>query len=230
MEVGELRRKLLELLKTDEEFRLTVAGLLGLREILTAIRALQEQVAENTQAIRSLQEQVAENTRAIRSLQEQVAEHSRAIRSLQEQMAEHSQVIRSLQEEMVKHTRMIHALGARWGIYAESAFRSAMRGLVEQLFGGKVQVWRYEDKEGVVFGRPAVVEVDLVVSDREHVLVEVKSSVSRADVYELWRIGQLYQRVKGVAPRLAIVSPYVDDAAKRAAQELGIDVYTHPYQ
>ena len=171
----------------------------------------------------SFQKQVVALQEQVRALQEQV-------RALQEQVAENTRAIRSLQEEVMKHTRIIHALGARWGIYAESAFRSAMRGLVEQLFGGKVQVWRYEDKEGVVFGRPAIVEVDLVVTDREHVLVEVKSSVSRADVYELWRIGLLYKRVKGVAPRLAIVSPYVDDVAKQTAKELGIEVHTHPYQ
>jgi len=131
-------------------------------------------------------------------------------------------------EEMRECELLIYAVGARWGIYAESTFRNAMRELVERLFGGKVEVWRYEDKEGVVFGHPYVVEVDLVKAGRDHILVRVKSSISRADVYELWRIGQLYQRVRGVTPRLAIVSPYIEDAAKRVAKELGIEVYVRP--
>ena len=71
-----------------------------------------------------------------------------------------------------------------------------------------------------------MVEADLIIKDREHILVEIKSSVSRADVFELWRIGQLYERLRSVKPKLAIVSPYVEDGAKEAAEKLGIEVYT----
>ena len=75
-------------------------------------------------------------------------------------------------------------------------------------------------------GFPSLVEVDMVISDKEHILVEIKSSVSRADVYELWKVGQLYERIRGVKPRLAIVSPFVREETKKLAKELGIDVYT----
>jgi len=39
-------------------------------------------------------------------------------------------------------------------------------------------------------------------------------------------VGQLYERIRGVKPRLAIVSPFVREEAKKLAKELGIDVYT----
>ncbi len=122
--------------------------------------------------------------------------------------------------------RHIDALGARWGLLAEESFREAMAGVVERYFGGRVRRWAHYDEEGFVFGFPSVVEVDVVISDEEHILVEIKSSVSRADVFELWRVGQLYERVRGVRPRLAIVSPFVREEAKKLAKELGIDVYT----
>ena len=205
-----------------------------------AIRSLQEEVAEHSKAIRALQEEVAENTKAIRSLQEQVLEHSKAIRelqeqvrSLQEQVMENSRATRALQEQMVEHskrieglTRTVQALGARWGFIAEDAFREGMRGIIEEFFGGRVERWIYRDEEGFVFGHPSVVEVDVVVRDRAHVLVKVKSSLSRADLYELWRKGQLYERVRGVKPRLVAVSPYVDERGRREAERLGIEVYT----
>jgi hypothetical protein len=35
--------------------------------------------------------------------------------------------------------------------------------------------------------------------------VEVRSRVSRADVAELYRLGRLYESVRGVRPRLVIV-------------------------
>ena len=42
--------------------------------------------------------------------------------------------------------------------------------------------------------------VDVVVRDGEHVLIEVKSRVSRSVVAELRRIGKLYEEVCGVRP------------------------------
>ena len=122
--------------------------------------------------------------------------------------------------------RHIDALGARWGLLAEESFRAGMVGVVERYFGGRVRRWAYYDEEGFVFGFPSLVEVDMVISDKEHILIEIKSSVSRADVYELWKVGQLYERIRGVRPRLAIVSPFVREEAKKLAKELGIDVYT----
>ena len=237
---SELKSKIFKLLKEDEEFRYAVAGLLGLEELLKrmdenseAIRALQEQVKSLQGQVVALQRQVVENTEAIRSLQEQVVALQGQVKSLQEQVVEHSKAIRALQGEVAersrsleKLTRSIQALGARWGLLAEEAFRSGMRGLVERYFGGRVSRWVRYDEEGFVLGRPCVVEADLVVRDGEHILVEVKSSVSRADVFELWRVGRLYEKMCGVKPRLAAVSPFVEDKAREAAEELGIDVYT----
>ncbi len=140
-----------------------------------------------------------------------IAEHTKVI-------AKHSEAIRDLQ-------RTITALGARWGILAEEAFREAMVGIVERKFGGRVERWATYDEEGLVYGHPSVVEVDLLITNREHVLVEIKSSVSRADVYELWRTAKLYEKKTGVKPKLIIVSPFVEPRAKDAAKKLGIEVY-----
>ena len=101
-----------------------------------------------------------------------------------------------------------------------------MKGVVERFFGGEVRRWTYYDSEGFVFGYPSTIEVDLLITDREHMLVEVKASISRADVFELWRIGQLYEKLTGVKPRLAIISPFVRSEARKAAEDLGIEVYT----
>ena len=244
---SKLKEEILRLLREDEEFRYAVAGLIGLKEILEEVRenrkailALQEQVAEHSKLIvslqrqvLSLQEQVAEHTRAIRALQEQVRGLQEQVRNLQLQVSEHSEAIRALQEQVYENTkaikslaRTIEALGARWGMLAEEAFREGMRGVVEELLGvAKVERWSYYDEEGLVHGYPSMVEVDLVVRDREHILVEVKASTSRGDVVELARIGRLYEKVTGVKPRLVIVTPYADGRALEAAYRLGVEVY-----
>ena len=112
------------------------------------------------------------------------------------------------------------------GLMSEEAFREGLKGVVEKYFGGKVEKWVYEDKDGFVFGHPSVVDIDVVVRDGEHVLIEVKSNVDKSDVSILLRKGQLYEKVKGVKPKLAVVSPYVDKKAMEFAREVGIEVYT----
>ncbi|PLJ78543.1 DUF3782 domain-containing protein [Infirmifilum sp. SLHALR2] len=260
-----LKAEILRLLEEDKEFRYSVAGLLGMREVLERldentrairdlqreIKALQEQVADNTKAIKALQEQVAEHSKAIKALQEQVAEHSKAIKALQEQVsentkaikalqeqvAEHSKAIKALQEQVAEHSkviaehtvamrelqRTISALGARWGLMSEEAFRRAMADILRS-FGERVEKWVSYDEEGFVYGHPSPVEADVVVRDEEHILVEVKSSVSRGDVYELWRIARLYEKKTGVKPKLVIVTPFADPKAQQAAQKLGVRV------
>jgi len=88
-----------------------------------------------------------------------------------------------LREDMVKGfelvNRHISALGARWGLLVEESFRSGIKGLVEKYFGGKVERWTHYDEDGIVFGYPSVVEVDLIIKDKEHILVEIKSSTQK---------------------------------------------------
>ncbi|MCX8176549.1 MAG: DUF3782 domain-containing protein [Candidatus Bathyarchaeota archaeon] len=228
-----LKDEFLRLLETDKEFRYAVLGLLGVEEILKAIRALQEQVAEHSKTIMSLQTAVEEHSRVLSEHSKVLGEHSRvlgehskAIMSLQTAVEEHSKVLGEHSKRIEVLTRLVHALGARWGLLAEESFRNGMKGLVEGYFGGRVERWVYNDVEGFVFGRPSIVEVDLLVKDKGHVLVEVKSSISKADISKLLRIAQLYERVRLVKPKLAVVSPYIDDDAKKFAEELGIEVYT----
>ena len=49
--LGELKAKLLELLKRDEEFRLAVAGLLGLETILYELKRLREDFNRRLEAL-----------------------------------------------------------------------------------------------------------------------------------------------------------------------------------
>ena len=156
--------------------------------------------------------------------------HEAQLVKLREDMNKLREDMNRLREDMNEGfqllRRHIDALGARWGLLAEESFRAGMVGVVERYFGGRVKRWTHYDEEGFVFGFPSLVEVDMVISDKEHILVEIKSSISRADVYELWKVGQLYERIRGVKPRLAIVSPFVREEAKKLAKELGINVYT----
>jgi len=186
----DLRKEVLRLLKEDEEFRLAVTGLLGIDEILKAIKSLQEQMVK-----------------------------------LQEQVAKQGEAILALQRSHEKLAASITALGYRYGIYTEDVFRDAIKYLIEDLLKAyEVRRWTYYDNEGVVFGYPSVIDVDVLIRDNEHILIEYKASIDRGDVAELAREGILYERVNKVKPKLLIVGPVVRKRALELAKALNIEV------
>ena len=218
--MGSLKSEILRLLREDEEFRYAVAGLIGLEEILKRLDRHEAELVKLREDMNRLREDMnrlrEDMNRGFKRYDEELIRLREDMNKLREDMNEGFQLLR----------RHIDALGARWGLLAEKSFRAGMVGVVERYFGGRVERWTHYDEEGFVFGFPSLVEVDMVISDKEHILVEIKSSVSRADVYEFWRVGQLYERIRGVKPRLAIISPFIREEAKKLAKELGIDVYT----
>jgi hypothetical protein len=123
--------------------------------------------------------------------------------------------------------RHISALGARWGLMAEDAFRESLRGLLEKEFEFKVERRRVYDDAGIVFGYPSEVEVYVTISDERLILIEVSSHVRASDILQFKRKAELYEKKTGRRPdRLIIVTPYIDEKALEAAKRLGIEAYT----
>ncbi len=123
----------------------------------------------------------------------------------------------------------VGALGARWGIKAESTFREAIKGILEESFSVKVERFWAKDEKGEVFGRPDQIELDLIIKNGEVIAAEIKSSMSKSDVYMFDKKVKFFEGKTGrkVSRRL-IISPMVEDSAKEVAKELGIEVYTYP--
>jgi hypothetical protein len=195
-----LKEEFLELLERDKEFRYAVAGKLGLEEILRRLDRHEEHLTK-------LREDLVVGFRR----------HDEEIARLRADMMEGFNLLR----------RHLEALGARWGILAEEAFREGLKGLLEKGLGLSVSRWVTFDDEGFVFGYPCMVDVDIAVRDGKTVLVEVKSHVNAADVYTFQRKAELYKRKTGVKPeRLVMVTPYADDKALEAASKFKIEIYT----
>jgi hypothetical protein len=136
-----------------------------------------------------------------------------------------------LREDMIRGFELVEshisALGARWGIMAESAFRESLRGLLEKELGYRVEKWTVFDEAGRVYGYPSVVDVDVTVSDGKLILIEVSSHIKASDITTFRRKAELYMEKTGKRPdKLVAVTPYIDDTAQKAAKELGIEVYT----
>jgi len=122
--------------------------------------------------------------------------------------------------------RRLDALGARWGVMSEAAFREGLRSVVEEELGLRVERWTAYDEEGKVFGFPSEVEVDVAVKDGKVILIEITSHARLLDVYAFKRKADLYAEKEGRRPdRLIIITPYADEDAKRVAERLGIEIY-----
>jgi len=72
------------------------------------------------------------------------------------------------------------------------------------------------------------VELDLVLKNGILSFCEIKSSMSKADIYAFHRKVKFYEKIHNrTASRLFVISPMVDPAARQAAQELGITIYSY---
>jgi hypothetical protein len=190
------------------------------------IQLLWEEVRQLREEVSLLREEVREtretHDKAIAGLWEEIRllreTYDRAIAELRQ----------ALERAVSRLERRMDALGAHFGLLAESAFREGMRGILQEHVGLRVVQWRHYDEQGIVHGFPSWVEADLLIRDDEHWLVEIKAHFSRADIAEFYRIGQLYQQVTGVAPRLIGIAPSVDEQAKEWAQRFGITLYGDP--
>ena len=122
----------------------------------------------------------------------------------------------------------IGALGSRWGLHAEGSFRNALKGILEESFGVKVERYEDYDHEGVIFGRPDQVELDLIIYNNTLILCEIKSSISKSQMYTFWRKKNFYEEKHNrKVNRVIVISPMVDDNARPVAKNLGIEVYSY---
>jgi hypothetical protein len=126
-----------------------------------------------------------------------------------------------------KYDRGIGALGARWGLQSEAAFRNALAGILEESF--KVQVLHINeyDDQGIVFGQSDQVELDIIIQNGVLILCEIKSSIDKAGMYTFERKVRFYEQKHGrKATRRLVISPMIDAKAQKVAEKLGIETFS----
>ncbi|MBO3802054.1 MAG: DUF3782 domain-containing protein [Thermoproteota archaeon] len=248
--MSSLKDEFLELLKRDEEFRYAVAGFLGLDEILKRLDKHEQRLIELREEMNKLREDTNKlredmiagfkrHDEEIAKLREDMIagfkRHDEEIAKLREDMIagfkRHDEEIAKLREDMINGfalvERHISALGARWGILTEEAFREGLKAIVEKEFNFKVERWMDYDSEGKVFGYPSPIEIDVAIHDEKIVLIEIKSHVDASNVFEFKRKVEFYEKITGkrVARKL-MITPYAEEKAFEAARKLDLEIYT----
>jgi len=122
----------------------------------------------------------------------------------------------------------IGAIGARWGIRSEASFRNALAGILREFPDVEVTHVTEKDENGVVFGRPDLVELDLIIKNGVLMICEIKSSMSKPDMYIFEKKVRFYEQKHGrQANRRIVISPMVDSHAMPVADNLGIEIYSY---
>ncbi len=152
-------------------------------------------------------------------------ENQQAIRQNQ---ADIQEMLKSIQNLGRRYDSTIGALGARWGLHSEASFRNGLKGILEEFFDVQVlNVIEYDDA-GEVFGRPDQIELDVIIKDGLLIICEIKSSMSRSEMYTFERKVRFYEKQhKRMTDRMLVISPMVDRRAQAVADNLGIRVYSY---
>jgi hypothetical protein len=198
-------------------------------------RILEELKQDREEQSRQWQEQNKkwkENQEEIRKLREEQnkkwEEQNNKWELQNKKWEENQEEIRKLLKKNQKHDTTLGALGARWGVRAESSFRNALKGILEGNFDVQVLNINEYDDQGEVFGRPDQVELDIIIIDGILIICEIKSSISKGDMYLFHKKAQFYEkRHNRTAKHLIAISPMVDEKARKVAGELGIKVYSY---
>lgn len=195
----------------------------SVRELAEAQKRTELQVEKLTQA--QLQTEIR-----LSRLEESVQRLAEAQKQTELQMTKLAAAVEDLTQAHTQFRRtfdmQIGALGARWGLHAEEAFRQGMRGILQEV-GFTTERFLEYDEEGRVFGRPDQVELDVVVKDGKLIVVEIKSSLDRGGAHLFHNKVNFYARKTGQrVDRKMIIAPHVEEGVKELAAALGIELFT----
>lgn len=245
-----IKRELPEILRTDPDFRTYIleltrnkyAGRMETEDwfskLLAELRRDREEQTrkwdenqaelrrDREEQTRKWEDQKLKDQEQNRKWDEQNRKWEEQNRKWDENQAELKRIHEEIMAQAQKHDRSIGALGSRWGLQSEKAFRDALAGILEKSFGVEVVNVNEYDDQGVVFGRPDQVELDIIIKNGMLLICELKSSIDKAGMYIFERKARFYeQRHQRTADRLIVISPMIDARAVKVAKQLGIETY-----
>lgn len=169
-----------------------------------------------------------EDGRWERHLAELAAERERNEARWEAQQRKDDKLFAELAASRRRQDQQFGAMGARWGIASEQSFRDALRGILHDSFGVEVVNINDYDDEGLVFGRPDQVEIDIIIHNGQVIACELKSSMSKGDMYIFDRKAEFYtRRHRRPVERRIVISPMMRPSARAVASQLGIEVFSY---
>ncbi len=190
------------------------------QELEEKFAKLEERFARLEERFTRLEERYQELEKRFAGIEERQQRLEERQQKLEERLVE-------VLSELASLRKTVNAVAHRFGLITEGSFREALKGILSKYFGATASRLIVNDEEGVVYGYPSIVEIDVVVKDKEHILVETKSRADPGDVLELVRKGLLYEKVKGVKPRLVMVAAWAPAKTREVAGKHNVEIYTY---
>ncbi|MBI2875722.1 MAG: DUF3782 domain-containing protein [Candidatus Tectomicrobia bacterium] len=192
------------------------------------------QVTVRREEFLDLKAAVEDLVQAQKRTEERVEELAQAQKRTEERMEElvraHGELRREVEVGFRRVNTTLGAVGARWGLQSEESFRSAIEGILREDLSMQMERYLSFDPEGTVFGVPDQVEIDVVIRNGKTTLIEIKSSMSKADVHAFHRKIAFFEKQMGLkADRKIIISPMLGRYAQETIQRLGMTVYSTIY-
>ncbi len=222
---SELKKQIIELLKSDEEFRYMVAGLIGLREVLGEIRRLREQF--NKLWLKSL-----EYNKRFEVIERKLLEHDKRFEVIERKLLEHDKKFEAILDEtkriwlaLNEHNRRIGRIELELGALIESFYSKALwDDLREDVKAKGEKVLRRE--RGI---RLDNVDIDLLVeTDKSVYVVEVKVKPKHEDVGVLLSKADIVRKHYPDKRIVVILAgAYIGREVRDYAREKGVEVYVY---
>ena len=186
---------------------------------------LEERQQKLEEKFAELEEKFARLEERQQKLEERFAKLEERFLRLEERQQKLEERFIRLEEEMKETKRILAVIAHRYGVLTEEGLREVLKYVVEETLGvAKVKKMSIDDDKGIVYGHPSKIDIDVAIYDKTHFIIEIKSRASRADIYELYKIGKLYEMKTGIKPKLVMVAGFVDEKALILAERYGIMV------
>jgi hypothetical protein len=228
---AEFKKRFLELLKSDEEFRLAVAGLLGLDTVISELKKLREDFLtfvkeqekrwiENSKRWEENNRRWEEAFKRFEAIEKKLLEHDAILK-------EHSKRLEEMGKAIARIDVMIGRFSGRWGRDFERMVLEIFREVLEErgVEPGKVEKFEYVDRDGKFYKKGARIELDVYVHNEKLYLMEIKAFAEYKDVEHFHDIAQVVEKILSKkADKLMLITVNIAEDAWRRAKELGIDV------
>src|SRR5579875_1404358 len=97
-----LRKALIDLLEQDKEFRYTVAGLIGYKEILERLANVEERLADLNERLLKVEERLANVEERLLKVEERLANHEERLLKVEERLANVEERLLKVEERLLK--------------------------------------------------------------------------------------------------------------------------------
>ncbi len=175
------------------------------REDFTELKDIVRNLGVATQELAVAQKQTEIGLAELKTTVQELAE---AQKRTEIGLEELKNTVHELSEAMKKgferSQNQISALGSRWGIMNEETFRNTIEGLLSTT-GYTVSKGYYGNRE-----------VDVVIKNGEHILLEITSSCKSSDIAKFIASADDYEVKTGKAPRIFVSAIFIGQKAMRA--------------